>query len=346
MACIEHPSFRHASWVAVVALVCLIAALPTNAEQKAFAYELKNEWLLALPRGSTVVVRIPTRFWQVEKDQRKDLKIWTPFKDERGPSGTGLAYFVEVEDLLNLPDWASSGFPFCGEFTLTKIFELRSPTMHHKLPYTEVELQSGNVYLRLHLSHLSSEAGILNTELQKLVVAGNWGQFESSEDFRKNVFAVQDAKIFTGPMSRLSYGVKVALMHMACNGQGTFAAETFKGRTYFAVTLQSDGEVYNSNKLNSLARIALVINERIIAMIKTFKSPAQESGIDGLKFTTSIDYHNFVNESQTHQDQLEIYLPLDLLVKFVDADITSQQLIDGSIVLLNGDRIQVSLTVG
>lgn len=256
----------------------------------------------------------------------------------------GLPIFVDVEDVLNQPDWSSSGFPFCGELTLTRIFELKSATMHHKLPYTEVELRSGNVYLRLHLAHLSSQAEVLNTDFQKLIASGNWEQFENSEDFRKNVFAVQEAKIFTGPMSRLSYGAKVSLMHMACNGQNTFAAETYKGRTYFAVTLQSDGEVYNSNKLSSSARAARVINERIIARVKTFKDPTQESGIDGLKFAASVDYRNFVNESQTHQDQLEIYLPLDLLVKFVDADITSQQLIDGSIVLLNGNRIQVPLT--
>jgi len=45
-------------------------------------------------------------------------------------------------------------------------------------------------------------------------------------------------------------------------------------------------------------------------------------------------------------DDLEIYLPLEQVVKFVDADITSQQLIDGSIILLGGNRIQVPLAGG
>lgn len=90
---IERFSFGCASWATAVALLCLIAVLPANAEQKVFAYELKNEWPLALPKGSTVVVKIPIRFWQDEKDQRNDLKIWLPFKDERGPSGDGLAHF-------------------------------------------------------------------------------------------------------------------------------------------------------------------------------------------------------------------------------------------------------------
>ena len=328
------------------AAVCLMAALPTKAEQKAFAYELKNEWPLAVPKGSSVVVKIPLRFWQPEMDQRRDVRISLPFKDEKGPSGTGVAYFVDADDLLHQLDWASGGFPFCSEFTLTRIFELKSFAMHHKLPYTEVELQSGGVYLRLHFAHLSSEASVLNTEFQKLVQAGNWAQFENSEDFRKNLFDVQEPKIFTGPLSRLSYGMKISLLHMACRGQNNFETETYKGKTYFAVSLSSDGVVYNSNILSSSARAAKVINERIMAMVRGFKGPAQESGIDGLKFAATIEYRNFINESSVKSDDLEIYLPLEQVVKFVDADITSQQLIDGSIILLGGNRIQVPLAGG
>jgi hypothetical protein len=59
-----------------------------------------------------------------------------------------------------------------------------------------------------------------------------------------------------------------------------------------------------------------------------------------------IMYRNFVNESVNRTDQLEVYLPVELVVKFADSDITSQQLMDGGIVLLNGNRIQVQLTNG
>ncbi len=280
------------------------------------------------------------------KGSKKRFEDMDSFKDEKGPSGAGLAYFVDVSDLLSQSNCASSGFPTCREFTLTKAFELRSAFKHSKLPYTEIELQSGSVYLRLHFAHFSSEADALNSDFQKLVVSGNWGQFESSEDFRKNVFAVEDAKIFVGPLSRLSYPVKLALFHMACYGQSTVATDTFKGKTYFAVTLPSDGNAYNANVLNSAARVATIINGQVVDRIKTFKVPAQESGIDGLKFGTAIVYRNFVNESQNHIDQLEVYLPVELVVKFVNADITSQELIDGGIVLLNGNRIRAPLAGG
>ncbi len=338
----RRPSF----WMTVFVLVSFLAVLPACAQQKVLASELKKQWPLTLAKGSTVVVKIPTHYWQDEKDQRKGLNIWSPFKNEKGPSGTGLAYFVDVQDLLNQSNWASDGFPFCREFALTKILELTPIFRSKKLPYTEIELQSGNVYLRLHFAHSSSEADALNSDFHKLVVSGNWEQFESSEDFRKNVFAAQDAKIFVGPLNRSSYPVKLALFHMACYGQSSVATETFKNKTYFAVTLPSDGNVYNANVLNSSARVATIINGQVVDRIKTFKFPAQESGIDGLKFATVIIYRNFVNESANHTDQLEVYLPIELVVKFVNADITSQELIDGGIVLLNGNRIRAPLAGG
>src|SRR5260370_5616762 len=330
----------------ILAFISFLAVLPSHAEQKALAYELKHEWPLALPKGSTVVGKMPIRLWQDEKDHRKDLKIWLAFKDERGPSGAGLDYFVDVEDVLNQPHWASSSFPYCGEFTLTRIFELKSASMHHKLPYTEVELRSNVLYLRLHFSHPSSETNALNADFKKLIAPGNWEQFEKTEDFHENVFAVQQGKIFVGPMAALSDRAKLALLDMACTGPDSFGAETYKGKSYFAISLGPDAEVYNSNVMNSSARVAKIINDRIIGRVKTFRAPAQETGIDGLQFSAVINFHNFVNEPTIRTDRLEVYLPLDLCMKFVDADVTSQQLIDGSIVLLNGNRIQVPLSAG
>jgi hypothetical protein len=338
---------RFGQILAVVTLVLLVVVRPAWAEQKAFAYELKQEWPLTLPKGTTVILKIPLQFWLQEKEERRDFKIELPFQDERSESvHLRRPYFVDMQNLFNRVGWAASGFPHCGEFTLSRIFEFRSFAMHHKLPYTEVELRSNTIYLRLHFAHSSSEVAELNSDFQKVVFQGTWQQFEKTEDFQRDVFAVQEAKIFTGPIAGLSDGVKLSLMDMACAGQNTFGAETYKGRSYFAVILGSDGQVYNSNVMNSSARVARVVNEQIIDRVKTFKGPAQQTGIDGLKFEARVSYRNFVNEPEIRDDQLEIYLPLDLCVKFVDADITSQQLIDGSIVLLNGNRIQVPLSSG
>lgn len=330
---------------AILIALALLATPLLRAQQKAFAYEVKH-WPLSIPQGSQVVVKIPSAAWQVENDQRSEFKLWLPFKNERGPDGLGTAYFVNMKQLLQRPDWKTAGFPFCEEFTLTKVYEIRSAMMHHLLPYTEVELRSGSVFLRLHFAYASSDTGSLNTELQNVLFIGTWSDFEQSEEFRKNVFSVEGNRIFTGQLSSLSDGMKTALMRMVCRGRNTISTENFKGKMYFAVSMDSDGTVYNSNKLGSSARAAKVINERVIPAVKVFEHPTQESGIDGLKFTVPIDHRNFADDSAvTSDDRLEVYLPLDAILKFLDSDLTSQQLLDNGIVRLNGDRIQVSLSL-
>lgn len=68
-------------------------------------------------------------------------------------------------------------------------------------------------------------------------------------------------------------------------------------------------------------------------------------GIDGVEFAVRIYFRNFVSESIPTFDSLELYVLLGLARKFADADVTSQQLIDGSVVILNGNRVPVSLTL-
>ena len=91
--------------------------------------------------------------------------------------------------------------------------------------------------------------------------------------------------------------------------------------------------------------MARVINENLLDRVKLFGGIAQMTGIDGVKLAVGIAYQDLVSETVPHVDNLEVYVPLDLAMKFAEADITSQQLIDGSTVLLNGNRVQVSLLV-
>jgi hypothetical protein len=300
-------------WV-VVALTIFMAALSAKA----------TSWPLAIPKGSSVVVKIPTRFWQVGK------------YDAVSGSGQRI-YFIDMEMLFSSPDWESSGFPYCGEFTLTKISEFRP---FYKLRYTDIELRNNGIYLKLRFN---ADVKDLNGEFQKVVATGNWRQFEASEEFRDNVLTPQGNRIFTGPLAQLPATLKLSLFNTVCDGQNTLGTETYKDKSYVAVALSSDGNVYNSLKLNEAARVAQVVNGRLLSEIKLYGKIAGLVGIEGVKFAVGIAYKDFVNESVPHIDNLEIYVPLNLSTKFADADITSQQMIDGSIVVLNGNRIQVSL---
>lgn len=303
------------------AIAVLGAVLMVTASSQA------KDWPLTIPKGSVVVAKVPTKFWRVDK------------YDDVSSKGQSI-YYVEAKDVLDTPGWQMSGFPYCGEFTVTKVFEYKP---FYKLRYTDVELRNNAIYLKLRFS---PEIKDLNAEFQKLTAPGNWSVFESSDEFHKTVFATQNSMIFVGPLAQLSDSLKIALMRTVCDGQNTFDVETFKSRSYFAVHLASDGIVYNSLKLDESARVRRTINEELLHRIKLFRGIAEQTGIDGVKFTISISYRDFVNETVAHVDKMEVYVPLDLSMKFADADITSQQLLDGSIVLLNDNRIQVNLAGG
>lgn len=286
---------------------------------------LAEKWPLEVPKGSVVVATIPRGFWQVDKY-------------DSASSGGQLIYFVGVEDVLSQPGWRASGFPYCGDFTLTKITEYKPL---YKLRYTVVELRNATLYLKLRFP-----PGVdLKTEFRKVVIPGDWQSFQRSKDFHDNVLAPQGQGIFTGQLAGLPESMKLSLFGMVCSGQGTLGTVAFKGNTYLAVTLGDDGTVYNTVQLNQSARIARVINERLLDDIKAFQSVANLAGIDGVEFTARIYFRNFVSEIVATSDNLEIYVPLGLASKFANQDITSQQLMDGSVVILNGNRVQVSLNL-
>jgi hypothetical protein len=70
------------------------------------------------------------------------------------------------------------------------------------------------------------------------------------------------------------------------------------------------------------------------------------NGIYGIKIRTRILYRDFLSKrnQRPHVEVIEIFAPYDLVEKFFNLDITNQKLVDGSIVLVNGDRIEVDLS--
>jgi len=70
------------------------------------------------------------------------------------------------------------------------------------------------------------------------------------------------------------------------------------------------------------------------------------NGIYGIKIRARIFYRDFLSKrnQRPQVEVLEIFAPYDLVEKFFNLDITNQKLVDGSIVLVNGDKIEVDLS--
>ena len=123
-------------------------------------------------------------------------------------------------------------------------------------------------------------------------------------------------------------------------------SETYKSRFYM-VFRALGSEVYNTIQLNQPARVARAIEKDVLAAMRmAYKAPAGVSGIDGFKIELRVGHKNFVTEQylNPYYDDLHIYATNEVIKRFAEDDITSQQFINHSIVLVNGNRVDVSLT--
>ena len=80
--------------------------------------------------------------------------------------------------------------------------------------------------------------------------------------------------------------------------------------------------------------------------MKAFAGPVSGvNEIQGLKLELRIPHKSFLDQrSRAEEDQLALYATTDAIARFADNAITSQALVDESVVLINGNRTNVPLT--
>jgi hypothetical protein len=138
-----------------------------------------RQWALGVPKGATVVVKAPAKFW----------------KSEASSFSTGTPIFtVDANAVLARQDWQTTGLPYFGEFVVTKVFEFKP---FYKLKYTDVELRNSNAWVKLRFQPGSD----INGGVQSLTLTGTWKEFEASDCFKNVVFGTVASTIFTGANS-------------------------------------------------------------------------------------------------------------------------------------------------
>ncbi len=128
------------------------------------------------------------------------------------------------------------------------------------------------------------------------------------------------------------------------NSNTSSQTEIFKEKKYL-VSSYLDKRAYNSNRVNQAERIARTIQEYFPIIKGKEESLLSLKEIDGLKLEVKIAFRDFVDKSsRTQYEELKFYVPKDALKLFIDVDITDQELIDKSIILLNDNRVRVNLS--
>jgi len=283
-----------------------------------------------LREGEIVTVKIPSALF------------------ERDSGWTGAVEYIatiqstsEGVSVASHEDWKTQGFPSMVEAKVHKINE------NKKKNYMEVELRSGSTRVKLRFEGHHKGDSRLNEAFAEVVVAGT-PKDEAAKSYLDEAYRALADKFFTGELANLSEEKKKTLVvfaHVAANGT-TVGSTIYKDGLYLFVDLGSDTSVYNSLQLNQSQRVAKVINDKLLAVLKAFAKPVEDvPEVYGVKLKFEVPYKSFLEQTAAPEyERLEIYAPSSDVKSFAEADITSQELMDKCTVIVDDNRVQVALS--
>ena len=237
-------------------------------------------------------------------------------------------------------DWQTRGFPAMVECKSYKPKPAKRIPRHIKM---DLACYDFNVMLLVEGNDVEAAKALFRQVLLR-------GKPDSpaAEAYCQEAFAKIGDKIFSGPLAGYPQSARAAfvLSFHALDGARSLVRTEYKGDVYLLADLGSHNEVYNTVQLGRQERIARVFNERLLRSLRSAGKLSRDlEGLNGFAFEIDIRYRNFVTENEAGTDRLEIFAPIDVLGRFVDDDISSQKLLEGSTVRLNGNRTEVDLSV-
>jgi len=275
-------------------------------------------------KGDKITLKIPSGVFGVGKVSRWNGKT-TLKADVTG--GTGKLA------VNGNSDWQNAGWPLMLTLNVQKLSQSKS--------VTELEAQvPDTVPTKAFVMHFDA----VPANVDAVVFCGTADEFEKSDYYAKEV-ADRFSHILSARLQlpQLTREQTIVFAKLADYQIDSISVTEYKGQRYATVSLDSLHE-YNSIQLGQAARAARVIQDSFLIELKlAYYGLKDVPSLNGIRIDMEIPYRDFVNESVSHQDSLTLYSAFEDLKKFADADITSQELIDRSTVLINTNRVKVSL---
>ncbi len=242
--------------------------------------------------------------------------------------GAGNDYVINGDS-----DWIMKGFPFM------EVFELKEFEASKNKP-ARILLKNPTVQFEITVS-----AGVnVQDALSAILYKGTPDSFAVTPyfiDVEQKLLPIT----FQGKLASIPVEKQKQLLKAVNYSSNAFITTDFKDKTYLE-TKFSDGVVYNTLQLNAVERAARQTESAIKQLKLLFEKTGAVENIEGIKLITSIYSKNFVREKYGNgqEESFEMYVSFDLLKKFLDAEITNQDLVDGSIILVDGSRVKIDLT--
>jgi hypothetical protein len=204
--------------------------------------------------------------------------------------------------------------------------------------WKQIELRSAKAWLKIQFP---PEVADVEAALKEFAFIGSVAQFEATNYLHDKVFLPNQAKLFAS-VPQLGQDDRYAFFKLGVIRGFDMSSASFKGLEYVQVGIPAS-TTFNTVRVSQDQRVAQVIREVILPEAKALLPYADGKPVGGLAFQLSIPAYNFVTGEEAKFDDLLVYLTTDELKKFSANDITSQKLIDESVVLLNNDRVEAKL---
>jgi hypothetical protein len=249
----------------------------------------------------------------------------------RQASGGGVEVF-DSRDGTWRKDWREAGFPVLTSHTVKGIKTVNQKSS--KLIELTVGIAQGIDYR------------IFAPANQSFAITGIVFPARLSDSMSMLAYRAIAPRVFKGPLEVFGEEDRLSLLKFAhvTAGGTDLGTETFKDVNYISVFLPEAEGTWNNLRVSRSERVGRLV-EKQLALLKAFaKTVSKHEGFGGLKLEQGSRHGTAPDYADVRVDKVEVYIPLEAILKYAAADITSQQLLDGSYVLVDGDRVAIDLS--
>ena len=298
------------SWICLLAVVVFLIAAETGPMAQ------------SIPKvGTTVVLKLPRAVLGAPNDR---LGEFYDVEIKNSPAGIEIA---------GRTDWERTGLPSLLELKVTKITKSKDSTI--------VSVTSSGPTVLLRFVGFPDPAQAFDA----ITLVGDGG---AVADYKGKLHAALSPTFFRGGIEVIPPATRDAILSMAQDMNATaIAPRTFQGATYLQVDLGRSTVLFNSLVTTSQVRASRSVNDRLLSLLREVNRFTSElESVAGVSLLIRLPVKDFSRPyGEPALEELELVVPRAELAKFALAEITGQQLIDASAVIVAGNRTKLDLSI-
>ena len=235
-------------------------------------------------------------------------------------------------------DTQRQGWELTTSHALPRVLKMRFEKRNKKK--TEIEFRIPGTWVKLRFRNHADMTQRLNQ--YAVPESDSWGKDSEEAESRLNeVLDGAAAGAFKETTVPTEFWRPLAKYAMSLGGIALLPSTSFRGGEYLTVQL-GDSSVFNTLRINQSQRVARVVGE-LMSRIKDAGS-LSDVGLVGVELKVEILYRDFSKRSNAGSDFMDWYIESAAIPALRDFEITSQDFVNQSVVIVNGTRVEVDLS--